>query len=278
MFARQWVGGLLAVVGILAGAAAVQAGDTIRLGLPAQDDAPAIRLGEVSPDAELLDARYVRYGGYGGYGGYRGYGGYGGYRSYGYGGYGGYRGYGYGGYRGYGYGGYRGYGYGGYSGGYRGYSGGFYGGFSGGYYGGYRGYGYGGYRGYGYGGSGYYGISEPVPSGPAVYSLNIVPGVVQGSERPTPYLPSDPQPAPRPLPNDGTFDYDGGPRSPVPLPKADQPNNKPPTVPLEGRPVSLPGRSTPKYTYPAYGEVPRPPASGNDRGLLTRDETRRVQR
>ena len=42
--------------------------------------------------------------------------------------------------------------------------------------------------------------------------------------------------------------------------------------------MSLPGHSTPKYTYPAYGELPRQPASGNDRGLLIKDETRRVQR
>jgi hypothetical protein len=117
---------------------ALWADDTIRLKLPASDDATVRPLvaDKADLDAETLDARYG-----GGYRGYRG--GFGGYR----GGYGGYRGGYYGGYRGGYYGGYRGY-----YGGYRGYYGsraGYYGGYRGGYYGGYRGY-YGGNRGYRY--------------------------------------------------------------------------------------------------------------------------------
>jgi hypothetical protein len=62
-----------------------------------------------------------------------------------------------------------------------------------------------------------------------------------------------------PIPKrDDTYPYDGGPRNPVP-----QPGNNDPapsatpkrTVPLEGKPVSLPAPvAKTQFAYPAYGE------------------------
>ena len=58
--------------------------------------------------------------------------------------------------------------------------------------------------------------------------------------------------------NDGTFPYDGGPASPVPMPKTDPGPQGTPNksfAPGEGRLVSLPlVPAKPKYTYPAYGD------------------------
>jgi hypothetical protein len=52
-----------------------------------------------------------------------------------------------------------------------------------------------------------------------------------------------------------TYPYDGGPRDPVPMPQG-EPKVKPapPTVPLEGRVVSVPARQPSKFVYRAYGE------------------------
>jgi len=286
---------MLAATGLLAVVGSASAADTFRLGLPARDDAPAVQLGRISADADTVDAAYRGYyGGYrGGYGGYRGYG-YGGYRGGYYGGYrggyggyyGGYRGYGYGGYRGY-YGGYRGYGYGGYYGGYRGYG---YGGYRGGYYGGYRG---------GYGG--YYGISLPlVTPAISVYSTVIedCPYSYDGGLYGYSPINSDPnetptfrlaQAPPQEQPYAGgayvnpsagssqTFPYDGGPRvvapslEAAPTPRLIQPAAPQPTVPLEGRPVSLPAvKPATKFAYPAYGEEPtRTSTFATDPGLRT---------
>jgi len=261
MFARMGTAGLLALAVVLVGTSTSQADDVFRLNMTADTTAPAVKLGEIAPEADIFDVR--------GYGGGRG----GGFR-------GGFRGGFHGGHHGF-YGGHRGFygGHHGFYGGHRGYYGG---------YGGYRGY-YGGYRGY-YGG---YNVYRPIYSyndgycapysyypsyysycpigsaglSAATFSLRIGPVVTQLQTRPMPYAPVPLTPAqpndgsPTPMPNDGTFDYDGGPRAPVPMPKAEPvPMNTQPTVPLEGRPVSLPDRSTPKYTYPAYGEQPRNPA------------------
>jgi hypothetical protein len=78
-------------------------------------------------------------------------------------------------------------------------------------------------------------------------------------------------PLPTPAPGQaapGTYPYDGGPANPVPPAKRE---NKPPnaTMPLEGRTVSVPGATTPRYTYPAYGED-RPPSGSPDRTILIR--------
>jgi len=55
--------------------------------------------------------------------------------------------------------------------------------------------------------------------------------------------------------DDGTYFYDGGPAQPMPLPGQDSAPaiEKRPSVPLEGRLVSIPSQPR-KYSYPAYGE------------------------
>ncbi len=260
MNARTWAAGLLALGGLFLGSAAARAEDTIKLGLSARADAPAVALGKLGTDADTIDAHYR--GGY--HGGYHG-GYYGGYRGGYYGSYGGYHA----GYRGY-YGGYRGY-YGGY----------------GGYYGGYSGYyGYPHYASYyyprAYVSSYYYPTYYPTPvyyaPQPACYPI----GTTVGKTMPSadvlnvPYNPQDALPAPRPVPQERTFPYDGDPRQ-APLPQAEPfPTRTPapftapsPTVPLEGRPVSLPARTTTpaKLSYPAYGELPRTTSFAEDRFL-----------
>jgi len=56
-------------------------------------------------------------------------------------------------------------------------------------------------------------------------------------------------------PADGTYRYDGGPASPIPLPKGVQ---QPNAVPPDGRLVNLPAQqkvqSGPSFAYPAYGD------------------------
>jgi len=82
-------------------------------------------------------------------------------------------------------------------------------------------------------------------------------------------------------PGDGTYDYDGGPRIPVPMPmqKVDPaPTKTQPTVPLDGRPVSLPIQAKPKYSFPAYGEQPRYPVEKDETIPVRNDTNRRVQR
>jgi hypothetical protein len=63
-------------------------------------------------------------------------------------------------------------------------------------------------------------------------------------------------PAPRPMPKEGgTYQYDGGPANPVPMPPADPAPSRlrPAPVVPEGRTVSLQA-AAPKYQYAAYGE------------------------
>jgi len=245
MIARMWTAGLLACAGVLIGTTAGQAGGVFRLNLTASVDAPTLKLGEAAPEADTFDVRGFRGGCF---------------------------------HRGYCGGGFRG----GYSGGFRG---GYYGGYAGGYCGGYAGGYYGGYVGgycaprcysycapvysYGYCTPSvyyyYYPISTVTSVPTTTFSLRIaplVPGIRTQPELTAPLTqaPSNaPVPVPRPLPGNGTYDYDGGPRAPIPMPRAEPaPTNTQPTVPLDGRPVSLPIRAaTPKFTYPAYGEVPR---------------------
>jgi len=237
----------LAAIGFVAGSAT--AADTIRLSLPGSTTAPTVNLKATADDlaADTLDARY-------GYGGYRGYG-HGGYRGFGYGGY---RGFGYGGYRGYGYG-YRGFGYG-----YRGYGYGYRG-----YYGGYRGY----YRPYyssyypSYSSYSYYPTySYCYPMASSTIVTPVQPLVIQSTTSnyaqpaPSVMLPAD-EPSLLPsTPGNGTYPYNGGPRTPVPMPQADESATSYPrlTKPalVEDLVVTLPGKSTGKWTYPAYGETP----------------------
>lgn len=101
-------------------------------------------------------------------------------------------------------------------------------------------------------------ISEPAPTMPYATSTsasltvlrpegNPLPQPIPFPKREVPYA-SSPAPA-------ATYPYDGGPSNPVPLPGGGKKAVPQPTVPLEGKAVSLP-RSEPKYTYPAYGERP----------------------
>jgi hypothetical protein len=165
-----------------------------------------------------------------------------------------------------GFGGFRGY-----YGGYRGYYGGY--GYSRGYYGGYGGYGYGGYGGYSpsYYGSYYqpyyystpsvYYYSAPsysidpylCPSGGAsarVLSLSIT--VAPTTRRRIVEIVAAPTSV---QPDDQTFPYDGGPRTPAPMPKAEpMPDAQPSAAPVDGHSVSLPAKVASKLVYPAYGE------------------------
>jgi hypothetical protein len=61
-------------------------------------------------------------------------------------------------------------------------------------------------------------------------------------------------PPPKPVPNDGTFQYDGGPQQPVPMPQAEPAPTKIKPAPVPGgRVVSFTAPAA-KYTYRAYGE------------------------
>jgi hypothetical protein len=81
---------------------------------------------------------------------------------------------------------------------------------------------------------------------------------------------------PMPPADDGTYQYDGGPQNPVPMPKAEPgPANGKGTQLPPGRVVSLPTRSAPKYTYPAYGEKPARPAFAEDRVAAARSGSRK---
>jgi len=240
------------------------------------------------------------YGGYrGGYGGYRG-GYYGGYRG-GY--YGGYRGGYYGGYRGGYYGGYRGYSsyyrpyYGGYYNYYRPYYSGYYQPY---YYSTYSYYSYSpSYYGYSsyypsysdYGDSSYYGTSDD--SGADTYAICVrrQPATVyyyappqssyqqpsygysysypqQQQQQPPPSYQQAPSQAPQLMPKaDETFEYDGGPKNPVPMPsqKPDE-DAKPTVIPFHKlqpgetlvsvKPKQSEEKKTGKWNYPAYGEKP----------------------
>jgi len=263
MTMRNLMWAALATGLLSAGSGAALANDTVRLGGPAAQSAIS-----GGTDIELVRGGYR-----GGHGGGHG----GGYHGGGHG----YRG-------GYGYHG-GGYGYrGGYYGG-RGYYGGY------GYYAGYRGYGYG--RGYGYYAPYYY-SSYYYPSyypsyyytptyyyspcyDSAAYSYPIAGSVAPATQTNLYYQAPSPnkQVPPMPLPNDGTYQYNGGPGSPIPMPPPGDmnPTSKPGgNVPLDGRLVSLPTQmtggtsqvgavsrtqtATPRISYPAYGDEPIVPA------------------
>jgi len=276
MFVRRWTASLLAVAGVIVWTSASQAADVFRLAMPSNTDTPTMTLGSAaSDDAETIDVRGFRGGFCGGYrggfcGGYRGGIGCGVFR---------------GGGRilngcgravfgcrpaiGYGYCAAPIYSY--YSSGYSCYP----------YYSG----GYSCYPSYSY-----YPIATDLSLPSATFSLRInplVPRIVaqplSGTQVPLNQAPlGDPVPYPTPglmPPADGTYDYDGGPRLPVPMPKVEPaPTRSQPPVPLDGRPVSLPRRTQPKYNFPAYGEQPRYPAEKEDTLPVRNEANRRVQR
>jgi hypothetical protein len=226
MFVQRWTTRLLAVAGLFTGAAALRADETVRLVLSADNSAPTVILGKESIEADTLDARWG--------GGHF---------------HGGFHGRFHGGFHGHVF-------HRGFHG--HGFSGGFYGrGFYGGFYA-YRPsfvYSYGGYSSfYYYPSYSCYPISQTVTTVTPSVALSIRPAtpIMPPADAP----PSQLQTLPRPMPEDGTYPYDGGPRAPVPMPKADPTKGAPQkTVPLEGRPVSLPAeKPVAKYVYRAYGE------------------------
>jgi len=299
---------------LLAGASAAKADDIIRLGGPGTE-AKTMTLGfDGQADTELT--RYARGGFYGG-GGYRG--GFVGYRGGFYGGYrggfygGGYRG-GFVGYRGGFYGGYRGAFYGGYRGFCRPYYAGFYRPFYAGYGGYYPRYGYGFNYGY-YNYPIYSSYSSPVYYTPSYY---VNPPYYYDQPYPSysapvmPYAPistSGPLavngnggryvdyyaaqavpnvngsvPVATPANNGGTFQYDGGPSSPIPLPAgtpAPAPLPSPEPAPMKApaakaapgtllityppQPATPARQATTQFAYPAYGEDTRATSFGTAR-------------
>jgi hypothetical protein len=253
----------LALGAVLAATGAAGAGDRDTVLLSGSAGSATMTLGGTGTAAKAATEDNELARGYHGGGFHGGFGGY-------HGGYGGYRGGYYGGYRGYGYGGYRGYGYGGYRGFYRPYYAG--------YYRPYYGYGYGyglgglglgyglGYGGYGLGYSSY---STYYSSYPAYYSCGYLGIGGTGTGAPVVNLgttsfaqPVVPNPMPQPAtPGDGTFPYDGGPSSPVPLPKADpgaippaNPSSTATDLPVSGKSRSLVTPVVSPYKYKAYGE------------------------
>ena len=245
----RWTLAALAVLAVGVGTRAARADDVIRLGL--NQGAPTVTL-DLNADKEAeTQAAFWHGGGY-----YRGYGSF--YRPSYYGGFG-YSSY----YRPSYYGGF------GYSSYYRPsyyYGGGF--GYSSYYY--RPSYYYGGYSSYYYQPSYYYGgystyyspyycpisMNVDVSSSAAVPGGTYVPPLPRMD--PLPQTTTPMQPLPQGKPSDGTYQYDGGPSNPVPLPQdGAQPQKNPNKgfVPGEGRLVSLPlGSPTPKYSYPAYGD------------------------
>lgn len=196
----------------------------------------------------------------------------------------------YGGYRGFGYGGYRGWGGYGYSA-YRGWGGYGWGGYYRPYYSYYRPYypsvsfNFGYYRPY----VPYYNYYYPPQIyyyGPSCYYYPIStdgasPNYTQAIVKVEPTrIYGQPnggvvQVAPPAAPQNGSYYYDGGPQTPVPLPKSGvetKPVPAPPqkTIPLEGIPVSLPPKSPAKYVYPAYGEKPVQTSFAEDRVIAVK--------
>jgi len=102
--------------------------------------------------------------------------------------------------------------------------------------------------------------TEPFSVAPSGFSLRVPFVSLNIARAPRVAVPQEPEPirAPRPSmprPNDGTFQYDGGPANPVPMPQAEPaPTRTAPVFP-EGRVVSISAKK-PKYSYAAYGEKP----------------------
>jgi hypothetical protein len=82
--------------------------------------------------------------------------------------------------------------------------------------------------------------------------------------------------APTPVqPDDQTFPYDGGPRNPAPMPKAEPtPDAQPSAAPLDDHSVSLPAKIASKLVYPAYGEQTTLPGAPrfSERGVLVKGD------
>jgi hypothetical protein len=110
-----------------------------------------------------------------------------------------------------------------------------------------------------------------VPNG---YSSPLSNGLSNGSIRsimPRVAGPEEALPLPQPVPNDGTYPYDGGPVNPVPIPQADPaPKRKAGPTPAPDAQVVAIGSKTPKYIYQAYGERPAARKATQDRQVAAR--------
>jgi hypothetical protein len=109
-----------------------------------------------------------------------------------------------------------------------------------------------------------------VPNG---YSYPLSNGLSNGSIRsimPRATGPEETLPVPQPLPNDGTYPYDGGPANPVPLPQAEPaPTRKGGSTPAPARVVGIESKA-PKYSYQAYGDKPAARKAVPDRQLAAK--------
>jgi hypothetical protein len=262
MLKRGVIAAALGTLGLFAWAGAARADDLVRLN--GGKDTPTITLGGNVDADTVLTRRGGGGGGRGGHVAFRG-GSRGGFR----GGFA-HRGFAHRGFA------HRGFSRGWYGG--RGWYGrGWYGrGWYGGYYPWYANYN-GGWYGYpyynGYYGNGYYGqpyCYSLTPTVSSYYNYSVVPQQLMpysGSSGGT-VVPTLPAPLPGrsvsgvPVPADGSYDYDGGPIVPVPLPKV---GPAPAVVPPTGGPapaatvrqVSTPAPQAPRFAYPAYGDRPQ---------------------
>ncbi len=276
MLSRLLVTGA-ATLAMLALASPAQAQDTHRLALPASTDATTHNLKATDADLNADTINVARGGGRGGGGrgvGGRGIGGRGvGIRGGGFrGGFAGGRGFG-----GRGFGG-RGFGFGGRGFGGRGWG---YGGRGWGY----GGYGYGGYYpwwglgsywwpGYGYGYDPYY-YPSAYYGYPSYYSYPIYSYYPASLSTVIPSMPpagtslyTNPPPAAQPPSGSGTFEYDGGPRLPVPMPPGEEKLTQFPNHPTLVSDLAVSAKSG-KWNYPAYGEKPtRTPRYGVQPSLI----------
>jgi len=280
MWRSRTFAGLVVVAGVLALAPTTRAGDTFRLDMPGPTATTSLDL-KADEDADLFATRYHGGGFHGGfYGGHRGFhhgfhhrAFYGGYRSF----------YGYGSF-------YRPV----YRAGYRSV-----------YYGGYApAYGYGVSYGYGY----YpcsYSLGLPVVTSISTLRINPAPPLndsapfddsaiapatpLPGGVEVLPSKPSTPPSATLPAPRlEGTYPYDGGPKSPIPMPRIDSEPMMRPS--LEIRPATerlvsleLPAaeRSAPakgKWAYPAYGEAPQRTSFAADRDPIVKPKPSKPSR
>jgi len=244
MHGKWFAAAALATAGMLMFALPVRAGDTHRLSMPSRTaDAPTLNLVDNGKGADTVSVH-------------------------GRGGYGGHVGYSHGGYGGFSHGYYGGYGYS------RGYYGGY--GFRRPYYrfGYYPRYAFGAYyQPYYYAAPSVYYYSAPSCSvAPSLYSsvavstpvVSLSINAAPASQRRIEELVAAPALV---QPDDQTFPYDGGPRNPAPMPKAEPTPSAPP---VDDHSVSLPAKVAGKLVYPAYGEqiVPR----FQERGVLVKGE------
>jgi hypothetical protein len=81
-------------------------------------------------------------------------------------------------------------------------------------------------------------------------------------------------PVPRAAPGDGTYQYDGGPRDPVPMPKADPaPKGKQDAPPVPGGRIANLRAKARQIVYRAYGEKLDPPKPAEERTVAKKSSS-----